>query len=92
MSDNQGERVRRMTNKREAGGGRHGWRCNFTSVVELDALVRLLSEFVADTECYCSDYPKRTCPVHEAEELLKLNDSIPAMTQDREPGGRDTNG
>ena len=55
---------------------RHGWHCNFTSVVELDALVRLLSEFVRDTECYCSDNPRGSCPVHEAEKLLTLNDSL----------------
>lgn len=55
---------------------KHKQRCRFTSVVELDALVRLLCEFVDDVECYCSDNPHRVCPIHEAEHLLQHNDSL----------------
>lgn len=55
---------------------KHHWRSNFTSVVEQDALVRLLAQFVEDVECYCSDNPNGVCPVHEAESLLNLNDRL----------------
>ena len=54
----------------------HAWQCRFTSVVELDALVRLLGEFVKDVECYCGDNPTWVCPVHEAQELLRQNDVL----------------
>lgn len=58
---------------------KHDWRCNFTSVVDQDALVRLLASFVEDVECYCSENPNRVCPVHEADDLLKQNDLAKAV-------------